>query len=63
MRDLKITGELCLVALNIDASFEKKLTCDFKNEMRNLANFQHSMFGKSKNWNFDGVLLFKVENV
>ena len=27
------------MALNIDAKFEGKLTCAFKNEMRNLANF------------------------
>ena len=29
---------------NIDATFEGKLTCAFKNYMRNLANFQQSMF-------------------
>ena len=27
------------MALKIDAKFEKKLTCAFKKEMRNLANF------------------------
>ena len=27
------------MALNIDAKFEGKLTCAFKNDMRNLANF------------------------
>ena len=27
------------MALKIDAKFEEKLTCAFKNEMRNLANF------------------------
>ena len=27
------------MALNIDAKFEGKLTCTFKNDMRNLANF------------------------
>ena len=27
------------MALNIDATFEEKLTCAFKNDMRNLANF------------------------
>ena len=48
------------MALNIEATFEGKLTCAFKNDMRNLANFHQSM---SKKWNFDGVLLFKVENV
>ena len=32
------------MALNIDATFEEKLTCAFKNDMRNLTNFQQSMF-------------------
>ena len=27
------------MALKIDAKFEEKLTCAFKNELRNLANF------------------------
>ena len=31
------------MALKIDAKFEGKLTCAFKNDMRNLANFQQSM--------------------
>ena len=35
----KSTEELCLMALKIDAKFEGKLTCTFKNDMRNLANF------------------------
>ena len=50
------------MALNIDATFEGNLTCTFKNDMRNLANFHQSML-KSKNWDFDGILLSKVENV
>ena len=41
-------GELCLMALNIDATFEGKLTCAFKNDMRNLANFHQSMFESLK---------------
>ena len=36
------------MALNIDATFEGKLTCAFKNDMRNLANFHQSMFGSLK---------------
>ena len=32
------------MAVNIDATFEGKLTCDFKNDMRNLANFHQDMF-------------------
>ena len=34
----KSTEELCLIALKIDAKFKGKLTCAFKNDMRNLAN-------------------------
>ena len=56
------TEELCLMALKIDAKFEGKLTCAFKNDMRNLANFHQSTW-KSQNWDFDGILLSKVENV
>ena len=44
----KSIGEFCLMALNIDATFEGKLTCAFKNDMRNLANFHQSMFGSLK---------------
>ena len=36
------------MALNIDAKFEGKLTCAFKNDMRNLANFHQSMFESLK---------------
>ena len=28
------------MTLNIDAKFEGKLTCAFKNDMKNLANFR-----------------------
>ena len=35
----KSTEELCLMALKIDKKFEGKLTCAFKNDTRNLANF------------------------
>ena len=38
----KSIGELCLKALSIDATFEGKLTCAFKNDIRNLANFDPS---------------------
>ena len=44
----KSIGEFCLMALNIDATFEGKLTCGFKNDMRNLANFYQSMFESLK---------------
>ena len=36
------------MALNVDAAFEGKLTCAFKNEMRNLANFHQSTSGSLK---------------
>ena len=36
------------MALNIDAIFERKLTCAFRNDMRNLANFHQSMFESVK---------------
>ena len=40
MFELKNTEELCLMAQkNLNEKFEGKLTCTFKNEMRNLANF------------------------
>ena len=29
---------MCLMTLKIDAKFEVKVTCTFKNDMRNLAN-------------------------
>ena len=32
------------MALNIDAKLEEKLTCAFKNDMMNLANFHQSTF-------------------
>ena len=32
------------MALSIDATFEGKMTCAFKNDMRNLANFPQSVF-------------------
>ena len=35
----KSIEEFCFMVLNIDATFEGKLTCAFKNHMRNLASF------------------------
>ena len=58
----KSIEELCMMALKIDGTLDRKLTCDFKNDTRNLGNFQQNT-GKSKNWDFDGILLSKVENV
>ena len=39
------------MVLNIDATFEGKLNCAFKNDMRNLANFHESMFESLKTGN------------
>ena len=50
------------MTMKSDAKFGKKLTCGLKNDMRNLANF-HQSTQKCQNWDFDGVLLSKVENV
>ena len=44
----KSIGEFCLMALNIDATFEGKLTCAFKSDLKNLANFHQSMFESLK---------------
>ena len=48
--------------LKSGAKFEEKLTCGFENDMRNLANF-HQGTQKSQNWDFDGMLSSRVENV
>ena len=50
------------MTLKSDAKFEEKLTCCLENDMRNLANF-HQSTRKCQNWNFDEILLPKVENV
>ena len=39
-----------------DAKFEGKLTCTFKNNTRNLANFHQSTFRSPKIWTFIGIL-------
>ena len=50
------------MTLKSDAKFEEKLTCRLEYDMRNLANF-YQRTQKSQNWDFDGILIFKVENV
>ena len=50
------------MTLKSNAKFEEKLTCCLENDMRNLANF-HQSTQKCQNWNFDKILLSKVENV
>ena len=49
------------MVLNIDAKFEAKLTCAFKNDMSSKFSLEHVC--KSKNWDFDWILLFKAENI
>ena len=44
----KSIEELCLMALIIDVKFEGKMTCAFKNDMRDLTNFHQSMFESLK---------------
>ena len=36
------------MALKTDATFEGKLTCAFKNDMRNITSFHQSMFRSLK---------------
>ena len=50
------------MTLKSDAKFEEKRTCGLENDMRILSNF-HENTQKSQNWDFNGILLFKVENV
>ena len=50
------------MTLESDAKFEEKLTFGLENNMKNLANF-HQSTCKSQYWEFDGVLLSKVENI
>ena len=50
------------MTLKSGAKFEEKLTCGLENDLRNMANFHHSTL-KSENWDFDGDLLSKVENI
>ena len=50
------------MTLEIDAKFEENLTCGLESKMRNLTKF-HQSISKSQNWDFDGTLLCKVENL
>ena len=36
---LKFTGELCAMTMKNEAKFEEESTCQFKNDIRNLTNF------------------------
>ena len=50
------------MTLEGDQNFEEQLTFCFKNDKRNLVNFNASS-GNSENVHFDGLLLSKVCNV
>ena len=52
---LKITEELCVMAMKNNAKFEEELTCHFKTDMRNLTNFDSST-QKSKKLLFNWLL-------
>ena len=59
--DLKSTEELSFMTLKCHAKFEENLTCGLENDTRNLANF-HQNIWKCQNWDFDGILVSKIEN-
>ena len=50
------------MTLKSDTKFGEESTCYLKIDMWNLANF-HQSTRKCQNWDIDGILLFKVENV
>ena len=50
------------MTLKSNAKFEEQLTCGLKNDMKDLENF-HQSTQKYENWDSDGILLSKVENV
>ena len=54
----KKVEELYFMAVKSDAKFDKTLTFDLENDMRNKADFHQSTW-KSQNWGFDGILLSK----
>ena len=62
MLEQKSTEKICFMTLRNDPKFEEKLTCGLKNDVSNLKKFYQST-RKSQNWDFDGILLSKVENV
>ena len=49
------------MTLKSDAKFQEKLAYGLENGMRNLGNIQQST-SKCQNWEFDGILLSKIEN-
>ena len=49
------------MTLKCHAKFEEKLTSNLENDIRNLANFYQNA-RKCQHWDFDGILLSKIEN-
>ena len=61
--ELKIyRGVIFHETLESDAKVEEILTSGLGNDIRSLPNFHQSTW-KSQNWDFDGILLSKAENV
>ena len=56
---MKSTEELSLITVESDAKFEEKLALVFKNDMKNLVNFNANS-GKSENLHFDMLLLLRA---
>ena len=50
------------MTLKSDTKFGEELACRFKIDMGNLANF-HQITRKCQNWDFDGLLLSRAENL
>ena len=62
MFELKRDREVIFHDTKSDSKFEENLSCGLENDMKNITNFYQSTW-KSQNWDFDGILLSKVENV
>ena len=50
------------MTLECDPKFEENLTRGLESNVKNFGNF-HQNTGKYRNWDFNGILLSKVENV
>ena len=59
---VKFTEMLCITTMKNNAAFEEELTCHFKNDMKNLMNFDSSI-QKSKKIALSLLPLTKVYNV
>ena len=59
---LKSTEELSLMTLKSDVKFNKKLTCSFKHDIRNLVNF-HPITRKFENFTSMGSFYQKYKGL